>query len=59
MEDEAITYDREKDNLNSEIKNRDCALADLEKALENAKRVNLDLKNDMLRYNEEVNSRER
>lgn len=59
MEDEAITYDREKESLRSEIKSRDVGLADLEKSLENCKKINLDLKNDMLRYSEEVNTRER
>lgn len=31
MEDEAITYDREKESLRSEIKSRDVGLVDLEK----------------------------
>lgn len=44
LEEEAVVFDREKEILTSEIKNRDMALADLEKALENARRNNNDLK---------------
>lgn len=41
-----------------QIKSRDTTILDLEKALEHARKTNLEMKNDISKFSEEVNSRE-
>ena len=58
IENEAHLYDKEKDKIIYEIKSRDSAILDLEKALEQARRSNLEMKNDFAKFSEDVNGRE-
>lgn len=39
------------------MKMKDSSILELEKCLDNAKKHNVDLKNDVMRYSEEVNAR--
>lgn len=58
LDSEAILNDKEKERIVYEIKSRDSTILDLEKALEHARKTNLEMKNDISKFSEEVNSRE-
>ena len=58
LDSEAQFNDKQKDKIMYEIKSRDTAILDLEKALEHARKTNLEMKNDISKFSQEVNSRE-
>ena len=57
MEHEEKIFEKDRDRWVYEMKMKDSSILELEKCLDNAKKHNVDLKNDVMRYSEEVNAR--
>ena len=58
MEHEENIFEKDRDRWVYEMKMKDSSILELEKCLDNAKKHNVDLKNDVMRYSEEVNARQ-